>query len=495
MPDITLRPYQETVVADIRGAFASHRRVLAVSPTGSGKTHMFAYITKHAAAKGNAVYIVAHRAEITTQISIALDAMGVRHGRIQPGHTMTSDPVQVAMIQSLARRMDRVRMPRLLVIDEAHHSPAGTYGTVTDAWPGAKVLGVTATPARLDGRGLGNSFDAMVLGPTVATLIEAGFLAKFRYLAPPQQADLSGIRTSMGDYAIDDLAEAMDKSVITGDAVAHYRDHLQGRPAIAFCVTVAHAEHVADQFRAAGFRAASVDGKMDTRERRDRIEGIGNGRYQVITSCELLGEGVDCPIVAGAILLRPTKSLAMFLQQVGRSLRPKPDGSDAVILDHVGNVNRHGLPDAERVWSLDTKKRKTPPPPVATCEVCYRIFDSARPGWKAHATCPNGTPPPDGCILEVVEGVGRAPPAQVEGQLEQITATPEWAGGRDITKEKLPVVLELAHTAEQLRQVAKLRGYKRGWLDHVLRARAAKAAELQAQEVARFGPSQGVAHG
>lgn len=471
---ITLRDYQESFIADIRAAFARHRRVLAVAPTGSGKTVCFAFITTHAAAKGNTVFIVAHRAEIVDQIGIALDGMGVRHGRIQPGHTMTDDPVQVAMIQTLARRLDKITPPKLLVIDEAHHGVAGTWERVTKAWPEAKILGVTATPQRLDGRGLGNAFDALVFGPTPRRLIETKHLAKFTLLAPPQQVDLSDVKTAMGDYAISELAEAMDKATITGDAVSHYRDHLQGRPAIAFCVTVKHAEHVAEQFRAAGFRATSVDGTMDKRERRDRIEGIGNGRYQVLTSCELISEGVDVPVVAGAILLRPTKSLGMYMQQVGRVLRPKPDGTDAVILDHVGNVHRHGLPDAAREWTLDAKKkRKVDPDPVATCEKCFRVFSSARPNWRAGEECRDDRP--EGCILNVEEREGRAPPAVIDGQLEIVTSTPAWAGGRDISTGPLREVLAFARTREQLKIVAKVRGYHHLWVGHVLREREKRA--------------------
>lgn len=477
MPPVQLRPYQDDLVGAIRAGFARHRRVLAVAPTGAGKTVTFAYITNGAAAKGNPVIIVAHRAEIVAQISGALDAMGVRHGRIQPGHTMTNDIVQVAMIQTLARRLDRVPAPALLVIDECHHAVAGTWSRVTNAWPSTKILGVTATPARLDGRGLGNSFDTMVIGPLVRDLIEAGFLAKFTYLAPPQQVDLSSIKTEMGDYALSQLADAMDKSTITGDAMAHYRDHLGGRPAVAFCVTVAHAEHVAAQFVEAGYRAASVDGTMSREERLDRIQGIGNGRYQVLTSCELISEGVDVPVVSGAILLRPTKSLGMYLQQVGRVLRPKPDGSAAVILDHVGNVHRHGMPDAEREWTLDTKKRD--PCPVAQCDVCFRVYASGQPNWRAGQECGGvGHDPceeyPEGCVLIVLGHEAPAPRdvEHVDGQLEIITSTPAWAGGADISRGPLAPILAKAQTMEQLQAIAKVRGYHHRWISHILTARS-----------------------
>ena len=179
-----LRDYQVKAVAAIRAAFTQYRRVLFVLPTGGGKTVIFAYITSHAAAKGNRVIVLAHRQEIADQISVALTAMGVPHGRIQPGYAMTDDLVQVGMVQTVARRLEAIPAPALLVIDEAHHAVAGTWAKIAAAWPNAKVLGVTATPERLDGVGLRDAFDQMVVGPDVRELIDAGYLAPFRYLAP-----------------------------------------------------------------------------------------------------------------------------------------------------------------------------------------------------------------------------------------------------------------------------------------------------------------------
>lgn len=465
---VALRDYQTDLVGNIRTAFASHRRVLAVAPTGSGKTVTFAYITDAASAKGNSVYIVAHRAEIVEQISGALDGFGVRHGRIQPGHKMTLDPVQVAMVQTLARRLDRVPAPSLLVVDEAHHTNAGTWQTVCDAWPKTKILGFTATPKRLDGKGLGRSFDEMIMGPEVADLIAMGFLARFTYLAPPSKADLSKIQTRMGDYAVDELAAIMDRAVITGDCIEHYRKYLDGRPAIAFCCSVSHAENVAAQFQDAGYRAASVDGKMDRAERHARIRGIGDGSLNVLTSCELISEGVDVPVVAGAILMRPTKSVGMFLQQCGRVLRPKPDGSAAVILDHVGNISRHGMPDAHREWSLADRKKK-PGPPTATCDTCYRVF-SVYPGWMDAVDCDMDRPP--GCVL-----LPKAAPREIEtadGMLEEIAAAPEWSHGIILSSAKgdeYKRMLRLASTQERLQEVATARGYKSSWVWRIMEFR------------------------
>src|SRR5574337_1009611 len=461
------REYQQIIFDLVREAFRSYRRVLLVSPTGSGKTYMFAYITMNAVAKGNRVIITAHRDQICQQISDALDDMGVRHGRIAPGHGMTDDPVQVAMVQTLARRLDRIPQPDLLIPDEAHHSAAGMWRTISEAWSKAKHLGVTATPERLDGRGLSDAFDTIVLGPSVSELIYDGHLAAFDYLAPPSQADISSVKTHMGDFAINELADIMDKSVITGDAVEHYRRYLNGRPAIAFCVTVAHAEHVAEQFRAAGFRAASVDGKMPIAERRALITKLGNGGLNVLTSCELISEGVDVPVVAGAILLRPTKSLAMFLQSVGRALRPKPDGSRAVILDHVGNVHRHGMPDAPREWSLDGRSKKQKAPSISTCETCFRAFPAGQARQIAAAECGK-----DGCpFLAEDDAVSdRGPPELVPGELVAIDA----ARVEHIRKTPLRQLLTGRETWAELEEIRKARGYHPWWSRRVMQERKDK---------------------
>ena len=486
---VELRDYQRDLVERIRAAFARHRRVIAVSPTGSGKTVSFAHISANAIVKGKRAYIVAHREEIVEQISAALDRSGVRHGRIQPGHRQTDDLCQVAMVQTLARRLDRVPAPDLITIDEAHHAVAGTWGRVAAAYPRARILGVTATPQRLDGRGLGDAFDVMVLGPTPRELIERGFLARYQYLAPPTEADTGGIKSRMGDYSIEELAALMDKKTLTGSAIGHYRQHLDGRPAIAFCVTVRHAENVAAEFREAGYRAASVDGAMDKTERRRRIAAIGNGELQILTSCELISEGVDVPVVAGAILLRPTQSLGLHLQQVGRCLRPKPDGSAAIILDHAGNVHRHGLPDKIHNWSLESRKKKPAADPVRTCEVCFRVFAVA-PGWRAEADCGEGERPV-GCALNAPEPKETALPEQVEGTLVPVAAPPagpEWAGGIDVATAKgrdWYRLMELADTLDKLKQIAKARGYHWRWAVRRMeeRAEAARQKEAAAQEV------------
>lgn len=369
-----LRPVQATWINQIATAFQTHRRVLGVACTGFGKTVCFVEITKRTLARRKRVLIVAHRIEIIRQIARALKRAGVPFGWIAPGAPMTSDLVQIGMVATVANRLDRIEQPDLLVIDEAHHATAGSYRRLTDKWPAIFQLGVTATPQRTDGTGLGQQFDTMVIGPGMRELIARGYLANYTYLAPPQAVDLTGVKTRAGDYASDDLAKAMDRAAVTGDAERHYRKHLDGKPAIAFCVSVEHAKHVAEQFRQAGWKAESVDGATDPMIRADRIAAIGDGRLNVLTSCDIISEGTDIPAVAGALLLRPTQSLIVDLQQVGRVLRPKEDGGKAVILDHVGNVFRHGMPDEERAWTLQGKLPRSQAISVRQCPSCYACF-------------------------------------------------------------------------------------------------------------------------
>ncbi len=449
---LLLRPNQELLITDCGNAMRDERRVVAVAPTGFGKTVVFSEITRRTLARGKRIVLLAHRIEIVEQISRALTSLGVPHSWVAPGRPMFEMPVMVAMVQSLARRLDRVREPDLLVIDEAHHATAGSYKIISDAWSKTYVLGVTATPARTDGRGLGECFGKMVLGPHMRELITRGYLSDYTYLAPPQRADLSGIATRAGDYAKDQMAAAMDQRAVTGDAVAHYAKHLNGRPAIAFCSSVAHAEHVAHQFSEAGWRAASVDGSMAPEERRRRLSAIGTGGLNVLTSCDIVSEGTDIPAVAGAILLRPTQSLIVYLQQVGRVLRVKPDQSKAVILDHVGNVLRHGMPDQPREWSLDGAARRNRATPVRQCPTCYMAFAPV-------PKCP-------GCGHVFAAAKPRKLASATAGELAAVDGEQV----QQIRLEETAQMMRMAyrsssygHALGLFQQVAQRRGYKPNW--------------------------------
>ena len=374
-----LRPYQADIIADIRQRLSEGNRApLIVPPTGSGKTVMFSHIADGAGKKNKRVWILVHRAELVEQTSRTMRDIGIHHGIIAAGWPVNPLPhVQIVSVQTVVRRTSGIIPPDLIIVDECHHSAAGTWGKILAAFPAAIRLGFTATPERLDGKGLADAFDCLIRGPEVGWLIEQGFLTQPKYFAPPNQLNIDSLHMRGGDYARDELSAMMDKPSITGDAVAHYKRICNEAPAVAFCASVAHAKHVAQAFNEAGYRAATIDGTLDRVQRRQRVRGLADGSIQILTSCEIISEGFDIPVVSAAILLRPTKSLGMHLQQVGRVLRIAPGKRHAYILDHVGNCLRHGLAEEERDWSLEGRKKRAKKgsdddaPPVRQCPKCY----------------------------------------------------------------------------------------------------------------------------
>ena len=355
---LALRDYQADDVRKLRNCYSwGNRAVCYQLPTGAGKTIVFSYIVSGAVAKGRKVAVVVHRRELIHQASAKLTLAGVAHGIMAAGQDAGHDePVQVCSIQSIANRLDRLPQFGLIVLDECRHCRAATWAKFLASQPGAHILGVSATPARLDGKGLGKTwdgpFDALVTGPTVQTLIDAGHLAPTRCFVPARRIDTSGLRKVAGDFAAgDELARRA--SVVTGDAVKEFAEKAPGKSAIAFCVTVEHAEDVAREFAEAGYRTACVHGATPKDERDAMIRGLGDGSLDVLTSCEVISEGLDVPSVGAVLLLRPTGSLTVYLQQVGRGMRPKANGEPLIILDHAGNSIQHGLPEDDRLWSLD----------------------------------------------------------------------------------------------------------------------------------------------
>ena len=390
---IQLRSYQSDFIGGIRAAYgAGAASVLGVMPTGAGKTVCFSYMAGAAVDRGNRVGIVAHRAEILDQIGRTLRQFGVHHGYIAPGFAPDPmAPVQVCSVQAMARKIERYvdRPFDFLIVDEAHHAAAGTgWHAVINAHRSRRVLGVTATPRRLSGEPLSIAFDRMVMGPTPRQLTELGALTPYRLFAP-FRPDMAGVSRRAGDFVRSEVSDLMDKPTITGDAVAHYRRIAAGKRAIVFCVSVSHAEHVAAQFEAAGIHAASLDGGMSREERRSILRRFEAGDVPVLTSCDIVSEGFDVPAIEVAILLRPTDSLALYLQQVGRALRPFPGKGAAIILDHAGNsVSRmyggrgHGFPDDDRQWSLDGERGVKAGSgersiPTVICGTCFAVFRPA----------------------------------------------------------------------------------------------------------------------
>lgn len=459
---VELRPYQEQLLEDIRDSMRrGHRRVLAVMPTGAGKGTTIAVMVSNAAERGHRVLILAHRAELIADLSQRIHKLGINHGILAAGYREDlRQVVQVGSVQTVVRRLGRIPAPSMIIQDEAHHLVAGNmWGKVIARWPNAFLIGKTATPERLDSRGLGEGhggfFTDMVLGPNAAWLTEQGFLVPARIFAPPG-IDLDGIKrfdTRKGQH---DAEEILRQGQAMGDAVTHYRRTIEPHhngTAIAFCCSVAHADAVAEAFRAQGIRAARLDGTMDRGERRRLINDLGAGVLKVLTSCDIVSEGTDIPSVTGAMLLRPTDSLGLHLQQVGRVLRPCPGKSHAIINDHVGNTLRHGRPTDPREWSLEGQQRRKRAPsdalPVKVCDACFSAIPSACP------TCPE--------CGHVFPQAARRELTVVEGDLQELPAGV-------IARRKRNEVAQ-ARTREELEAIRLERGYSRGWTDHILRAR------------------------
>ena len=376
----SLRPYQTQLLDQIRQSMRSHRRVCAVMPTGAGKSVVIAAIIHAAAAKGRRVLLLAHRRRLINQLSRTVGSWGIDHDVIVPGRHQRGHGIAVGSVQTVVRRLDKLLPPDLIIIDEAHHlTRDNQWGQVVGHWPNAYLIGKTASPQRLDGRGLGEVFDDLVIGPTPQWLTDEGFLARARIFCPPTTMDTSKLRKVRGEFDMREAAAALEQAKIHGDAVEHYLKIVAPGTALVSCVSVEFADAMAARFNAAGITARAITGGCSEDDQEQIFDDLGRGVIKVVTYCEMLSEGVDVPSINAAILLRPTASVTMYLQQVGRCLRPKADGSSAIILDHVGNVERHGLPTEERNWTLEgrDKRKRDAAPSVRMCPRCFAANGTA----------------------------------------------------------------------------------------------------------------------
>lgn len=458
-----LYDYQLTALDEIRGAYrAGARAPLLVAATGSGKTVMFCEICRSAVSKGHVVWVLVHRQELIDQVSVTLKSFLVPHGIVSPQFPASPrSPVQVASVFSLSRRMATLPPPNLIVVDEAHHATLRTtWGKILAAFPKSRILGVTATPCRLSGEGLGDIFDRIVLGPAVTALIDSGRLSPVKIFAPPT-IDTAGLHTKMGEFVKAELTNAVDKPKVTGDAIEHYQTLTPGKRAAVFCVSLDHAAHISSAARAAGISAVQIDGQMDRHLRRQIIKEFSDGKIQWLVSVDLISEGFDCPGIDVGISLRPTQSLGLWLQQCGRILRTAPGKNHATILDHAGNSLRHGLPTEQRSWSLSgtVAASKSDGERPASVRVCPSCFSAQRSGRPACANC--GKPFP----------VDARTVAKEKGTLKEITQ-------EDIDKRRARQEVGMTATLASLTQLGTMRNYKdpEAWARYVLAGREKKKA-------------------
>jgi superfamily II DNA or RNA helicase len=338
-------------------------------------------IIRQAVEKRRRVLFLAHRRELIDQCAAKLDEAGVlHHGVILSGHAKArapQAPVQVASIQTLIRR--ELPLADLVIIDEAHRALAKSYQHLLANYPHAKIIGLTATPERLDGKGLADLFDAMVVVATIPDLINEGFLvAPECYGAPSGGPDLRAVKTQRGDYHEGQLQTAMDTKELTGELLTNWQRLAGDCKTIVFATGIAHSQHIVTRFQQAGVQAAHLDGSTPMAQRQQIIRDWRTGDLQVVSNCAVLTEGFDYPELECCVLARPTQSVAIYLQSVGRVMRPALGKARALVLDHAGCFNAHGLPFEHREWTLEgeaeRRKRKKAPPKV--CRVCQLAHEA-----------------------------------------------------------------------------------------------------------------------
>lgn len=458
---LVLRPYQEKIISDARQLMMSGcRRFVIVSPTGSGKTALTTQMLQNAEKKGLNSQFLVHRRELIKQSSKSFAFGGVPHGIIAAGFDRNyTKKIQIASVQTLARRLNIVPHPKLVVYDEAHHISAGTWDKIYKTYKDAFHIGLTATPCRLDGKGLKKHFDEIIYGPRVSWLIENNYLTPYKLFAP-SKINRESMKIRMGDFRTSDSEQMVNNKTITGSAIKEYMKVCPKKQAIIFCVSIAHSKMVVSEFKRQGIIAEHLDAETPADLRDKLMRDFSERRIQVLSNVNLFSEGVDVPGLDAVIMLRPTMSLSMYLQQVGRVLRTAPGKDTAYILDHVGNVLEHGLPDEEREWSLDGATRKgrggdgEDGPAVYTCEMCFLTMPPHLP------KCPE--------CGHVREKKPQREIEQVDGTLEEID--------KNAILQMRKKEQGQAQSMDDLVELGKKRGYKnpRGWAKHIFNARQAK---------------------
>lgn len=387
-----LRPYQLAGIDDLKAAIRSRSRfdgtpiegrqprVLLQFPTGAGKTLTAAAMLAGALEKGNRSMFVAHRLELIDQTVATFAKLGITSiGVIRAGDKRKdmSQPIQVASIQTLARRKIRVDGLRIIFIDEGHRAYSESYVKfLFDMYPEAVFVLLSATPCRSDGKPLGKYVDAIVAGPTYSSLILGGHLVAPHVYSTPVLPDLSSVRTTAGDYNAEDLEVAVNRRALIGNLLSEWQKRGQGHRTVAFAVSVAHSQAIVEMFRDAGVSAEHLDGTTEEGERRAILARLASGETRLVSNVGVLCEGWDLPACKCMLLARPTKSLALYMQMAGRILRPW-EGVTPVILDHGGNVDRHGMPHEDREWSLEGKPKKSKGAPAKTCKSCFAMIAAA----------------------------------------------------------------------------------------------------------------------
>lgn len=450
---IQSREYQDKIIADTRAELLKHNRVIIQLMVGGGKTALAAMMLGGAAKKGVRSFFNVHRQELIDQTAETFDKVGIKYGIIAAGYAPNPyEPIQICSIQTLANRLDKVQKPKLIIEDECHHSVSKSRKKILDSFPDARIVGLTATPERLDGRGLGEIYQSMVKGPDAEWLIENGYLSDYKLFEPPS-VDMSKVKTVKGDYDKEESVKLINNKSITGSAINEYIRLGREKSAVVFAINIQHSKQICADFIAAGVKAAHLDGETPRAERKSTVAAFKRGDIKVLCNVDLFGEGFNLPDLDIVILLRPTQSLGLYIQQCGRALRYSPKKKFAYILDHVGNKSRHGMPSSPFEWSLNAKKRgKKKASEVFPSKTCPKCYYSHKPAPQ----CPECGHKYEvkASKIEIVEG------SLIEADRKKIFIEKKKQQGQ-------------AQTYEELVALGKERGYAnpKGWAYNILRTR------------------------
>lgn len=375
-----LHPYQSQAIAGARAQCT--KNPIIVAPTGAGKTTIAAHIVLGAVERGKRVLFLAHRKELIDQAAVRFAGHGASVGIIKAGiHPDESCPVQVASVQTLIRR--KPPQSDIVIIDECHHASAETYQTILSWYPNSIRIGLTATPFRTDGSGLGDAgFGAIVVAATPKKLIAEGYYLEPIVFAGVPIEGLDNLKVIAGDYQRSGLSLLMTQSKLLGNIVDAWKEHAEGRPTVCFAASVEHSQRIVEAF---GDIARHIDGTTPEDVREDILRSFERGEIKIVSNYGILTEGWDVPAASVAILARPTKSLGLYMQMAGRIVRPMPGKAQPIILDHGELTERHGFVTQDLVFSLEGKlksKRES----FKNCPKCFLLL-------KSGETCPNcGTP-------------------------------------------------------------------------------------------------------
>ncbi|MBD5429688.1 DEAD/DEAH box helicase [Lactobacillus sp.] len=435
--------YQQKLVTEIRKALIDgNQSVLIVSPPGSGKSVVIAEIARLTTLKGNRVMFTVHKKELVKQI---------RETFIKQNVDMKLCTIMT--VGKIKNRLSILPRPNLIITDETHHSLAKTYQKIYDYYSDVPRLGFTATPWRLSGQGLSEIYDVMIEGKAVKWLIDHHHLAPYKYWCSEDGNRELLKKSSTGDFTQASMDE-FSKYIIRGDIVKNWIEHGENRKTIIYCHSIQFSQEVVKAFNDAGINAIHVDSKTPSKKRDQIMEDFRNGKIKILSNVDLISEGFDVPDCGCVVLLRPTASLVLYLQQAMRCMRYQP-GKEAIIIDQIGNVHSFGAPATERKWSLEARKRKNNAsnegPSIRECPQCYAWFEPV----KSKNICPIcGFKVPVEERKDKIEVDEKAKLTKFTSDDEQYVANYKYL---DVKPSEL-------NSVEELKEYAKVKGYKPGWI-------------------------------